>query len=321
MSSALDGIMRGQWSQSQIALFLTALYHKGETVQEITGAAAALRQHMTPIRTARTGLVDTCGTGGSGSGTFNISTAAAIVTAAGGVPVAKHGNRSITSRTGSADVLAELGVNIQAAVPIIEVCLDELGLCFCFAPLLHPSMKHVAAVRKSLGFPTIFNILGPLANPASAPRQLLGVGRPALRNVLAEALALLGTERALVVHAEDGQDEISLGSPTHVTEATPSGIGEFTWHAEDFDLPLVKLSDVQAAGPAQSAEIIRAVLAGANGPHRQVVVANAAAALWVAGKAETPAACARLAESAIDAGAARQLLSRLIEVSHRGHAV
>jgi anthranilate phosphoribosyltransferase len=316
MSSALDGLMRGQWSEPQMALFLTALHHKGETVHEIAGAAAALRQHMTPIRTSRTGLVDTCGTGGSGSGTFNISTAAAIVTAAAGVPVAKHGNRSITSRTGSADVLAELGVNIQASVPVIEACLDELGLCFCFAPLLHPSMKHVAAVRRTLGFPTIFNILGPLSNPAGATRQLLGVGQPALRHIMAEALAILGTERALVVHAEDGQDEVSLGAATHVTEATPTGIGEFTWHAEDFDLPPVKLSDLQVTGPAQSADAIRGVLAAAGGPHRQVVVANAAAALWVAGKAATPAACARLAEAAIDDGAAHGLLARLIEKSH-----
>ena len=318
MASALDGIMSGQWSEPQMALFLTALHHKGETVQEIAGAAAALRQHMTPIRTRRTGLVDTCGTGGSGANTFNISTAAAVVTAAAGVPVAKHGNRGITSRSGSADVLAELGVNIQASVPVVEACLDELGVCFCFAPLLHPSMKHVAAVRRSLGFPTIFNILGPLANPAGASRQLVGVGRPDLRNTLAEALVLLGTERALVVHAEDKQDEVTLGGATHVTEATPSGIGEFTWHASDFDLPPVRLADLQVASPSESAAAIRAVLGGDHGPRRAVVVANAAAALWVAGKAETPAACARLAEEAIDDGRASRLLAQLAERSHGG---
>jgi anthranilate phosphoribosyltransferase len=318
MASAMDGIMAGQWSDPQMALFLTALHHKGETVQEIAGAASALRQHMTPIQTRQTGLVDTCGTGGSRANTFNISTAAAIVTAAAGVPVAKHGNRSITSCSGSADVLAELGVNIQASVPVVEACLDELGLCFCFAPLLHPSMKHVSAVRRSLGFPTIFNILGPLANPAAASRQLIGVGRAELRNIIAEALVLLGTQRALVVHGEDGQDEVTLGGATYVTEATPSGVGEFTWHASDFDLPPVTLREIQVANPAESAAAIRAVLGGDHGPKRQVVVANAAAALWVAGKAETPAACARLAEAAIDDGRASRLLSELAQRSHEG---
>ena len=190
---------------------LTSLRAKGETVAEVAGAAAALRQHMTPIRTRRSGVLDTCGTGGDGSGTFNISTAAALVTAAAGVPVAKHGNRAITSRTGSADVLAALGVNIEVEVAHVEQCLDELGICFCFAPLLHQSMKQVGPVRKQLGVPTLFNLLGPLSNPARAQFHLLGVGRAELRPLLAEALALLGVERALVVHGEDGLDEVTFG--------------------------------------------------------------------------------------------------------------
>ena len=177
---------------------------------------------MTPIRSRHTGILDTCGTGGDGSKMFNISTTAAIVAAAAGVPVAKHGNRSITSRSGSADVLAELGVNIDATVPQVEACLDELGLCFCFAPLLHPSMKHVAAVRKKLGIRTIFNMLGPLVNPAGAMHQLLGAGRPELRPLLAGAIDRLGTRRTLVVCGEDGLGDVTLAGTTHVTEVSPT---------------------------------------------------------------------------------------------------
>ncbi len=178
MSAAIDAIMRGEWSDAQIGLLLTGLAAKGETVDEIAGAAAAMRQHMTPIRSRYAELLDTCGTGGGGSKLFNVSTTAAIVAASAGVPVAKHGNRSVTSRSGSADVLRELGVNVEATVPQVEACLNELGLCFCYAPLAHPSMRHVAAVRRELGVRTIFNILGPLVNPAGATHQLLGAGVP-----------------------------------------------------------------------------------------------------------------------------------------------
>ncbi|MGI9428498.1 MAG: anthranilate phosphoribosyltransferase, partial [Bythopirellula sp.] len=181
MATAISQVMTGQWSEQQIGLLLTALAAKGETVAEVAGAAWAMRENMTPIRSRHEKLLDTCGTGGGGSTTFNISTSAALVIAAVGVPLAKHGNRSVTSKSGSADVLAELGVNIQAEVPQVERCLDDLGICFCFAPLMHPAMKHVAAVRKQLGIRTIFNLLGPLANPAGAAYQLLGVGLPELR--------------------------------------------------------------------------------------------------------------------------------------------
>ena len=211
MAAAMGQIMDGACDAEQIARLLAALHRKGETVAEVAGAAAAMRQRMTPIRSARRDLIDTCGTGGDGSKTFNISTAAALVTAAAGVPVAKHGNRGITSRSGSADVLAALGVNIEADVACVEACLDELGICFCFAPLLHAAMKHVAPIRKQLGTPTIFNILGPLVNPASAPFQLLGVGRAELQPLLAEALLRLGVGRVLVVHGSDGLDEVTLG--------------------------------------------------------------------------------------------------------------
>src|SRR5262245_43141872 len=218
MSAAIDAVMEGRCAAEQIGLLLTGLRLKGETVEEVAGAALAMRRHMTPIRSSREGIVDTCGTGGDRSATFNISTAAALVTAAAGVPVAKHGNRRVTSRTGSADVLQQLGVNIEASVGVVEKCLDELGICFCFAPLLHPAMKQVAEVRRQLGVPTIFNLLGPLTNPASAPFQVIGVGRPELRALLAEALDMLGTRRAIVVRGDDGLDEVTLAGPTQVCE-------------------------------------------------------------------------------------------------------
>jgi anthranilate phosphoribosyltransferase len=316
MAAAIDAVVEGRCTEGEIGLLLTALRAKGETSQEVAGAAEALRRRMTPIRTARSGLVDTCGTGGDGSGTFNISTAAALVTAAAGVPVAKHGNRAVTSRTGSADALAALGVNIEASVERVEKCLDELGICFCFAPLMHPSMKRVAAVRKKLGVPTIFNLLGPLANPAGAPFQVVGVGRAELRALLAETLRLLGTTRALVVQGEDGLDEVTLAGPTRVTEVTAEGLRNFSWTPSDFGLAPASLESLSVAGPAQSADVIRGVLAGNAGTARDIVVANAAAALWTAGRADTPRRGAELAAEAIDSGAARELLRKLVEVSN-----
>jgi anthranilate phosphoribosyltransferase len=313
----MDGVMRGECPEEQIADLLTALHDKGESVEEIAGAAIALRRHMTPIRHQRTGVVDTCGTGGDGSRTFNISTAAAIVVAAAGVPVAKHGNRSITSRTGSADVLAELGVKIDACGEVVERCLNELGVCFCFAPQLHPAMKHVAAVRKRLPFPTIFNLLGPLCNPAQAPFQVLGVGKQHLHALLASALALLEPRRALVVHGEDGLDEVTLGGATNVFDVKEGRVCGFTWSPVDFGMAQAGRETMRADSPAESAAIIRRVLAGEAGPPRDIVVLNAAAALWTAGRDASPAACARLAEEAIDRGAAAKLLERLADMTHR----
>ena len=322
MSAAVDAIMQGQCTQGEIGLLLTGLRHKGETVKEIAGAALAMRRHMTPIRTSRRGIVDTCGTGGDGSGTFNISTAAAIVAAAAGVPVAKHGNRRVTSRTGSADVLQHLGVNVEASVPVVEACLEELGICFCFAPLLHPAMKQVAEVRRKLGVPTIFNLLGPLTNPAGAPFQMIGVGRAELREPLAKALALLGTQRAIVVRGDDGLDEVTLAAPTQVSKVRhgqpgsntaaqlAEQVGHFTWQPEDFGVPRSDLASLSVEGPEQSAAVIRLVLAGERGPARDITVLNAAAALWTAGKASSPRECAKLAAEAIDRGAAKDLLAR-----------
>lgn len=316
MSAAIEAIMQGRCGEGEIATLLTALRAKGETVEEVAGAAAAMRKFMTPIRSDRDDLIDTCGTGGDGSGTFNISTAAAIVTAAAGQPVAKHGNRAITSKSGSADVLAALGVNVEADVPTVERCLEELGICFCFAPLMHQSMKHVGPVRKKLGVPTIFNMLGPLTNPAGAPFQLLGVGRPELREMLAEALVLLGTRRALVVCGEDGIDEVSLAGVTNVSEAAGGAVRGFTWTPEDFGLEPAGSESMLVDDPASSATMIRDVLAGVSGPPRDIVVLNAAAALWTAGRDESPSRCAQIAAEAIDSGAAGDLLAKLAELSN-----
>lgn len=315
MSETMGRIMQGRCGEAEIARLLVALHEKGETVSEVAGAAAAMRERMTPIRSGHTGLIDTCGTGGDASHTFNISTTAALVTAAAGVPVAKHGNRGITSRSGSADVLAALGVNIEADVHRVEACLEELGICFCFAPLLHGAMRHVGPVRKRLGHPTIFNVLGPLVNPAAAPFQLLGVGRAELQPLLAEALALLGTRRTLVVHGADGLDEVSLAGITHVIEAARRKLRQFDWTPSDFGLPAAGRETMLVEGPEQSAEMIREILAGQPGPPRDIVVANAAAALWTAGAEDSLPACVRRAAEAVDSGAARDLLTRLAERS------
>ncbi len=319
MSGAMDSIMRGEWSEDEMGLFLTALAAKGETEDEVAGAAMAMRRHMTPIRSRHPAILDTCGTGGGGSKLFNVSTTAAIVAAAAGVPVAKHGNRSITSCSGSADVLAELGVNINASVPQVEACLDELGLCFCFAPLMHPSMRHVAAVRKKLGIRTIFNVLGPLVNPAGACYQLLGAGRPELRPLLAGAMARLGTSRTLVVSGEDGLGDVTLAGTTQVTEVSNDGTREFTWQPEDFGIRRQQLAGLAVDTPADSAAMIRRILAGEPGPARDIVVLNAAAGLVAAKWTADPKAATSLAMAAIDGGAARDLLERLATRSH--HAV
>ncbi len=318
MVEAIGQIMEGGAAEEAIARLLVALHRKGETVAEVAGAAAALRRRMTPIRSTRAGLIDIVGTGGDGSNTFNISTAAALVTAAAGVPVAKHGNRGMTSRSGSADVLAALGVNVEADVACVEACLDQLGICFCFAPLLHRAMKHVSAVRQKIGTPTIFNILGPLANPASAPFQLLGVGRAELQPLMAEALLLLGTHRVLVVHGTDGLDEVTLAGATYVYEAADGVLRQFDWQPSDFGLEPAGRETMLVSGPAESAEIIRGILRGRRGPPRDIVVANAAAAIWTAGRSATLAECARLTAEAIDSGAAQTVLTKLVEQTNRG---
>jgi anthranilate phosphoribosyltransferase len=315
MTAAMDAIMSGECQDGEIGLLLTALKAKGETTAEVVGAARALRRHMIPLPTGRGDVVDTCGTGGDQSGTFNISTAAALVAAAAGVPVAKHGNRSVSSKSGSADVLSELGVRIDLEPSAVGRCLETLGICFCFAPSFHPAMKRVAAVRKQLGVPTIFNMLGPLCNPAGAPYQLLGVGRPELRGLLAAALAQLGTTKGVIVAGDDGLDEVTLAGDTHVSLVVGGEVRETVWSPVDFGLAPAPLDALKVDGPAASARIIREVLAGEAGPARDIVVMNAAAAIFAGERSDDLRECARWAAEAIDSGDAAALLRRLAEAA------
>lgn len=315
MDRAMEAIIEGRCRPQQIALFLTGLAMKGETATEIAAAAGVLRRHMRRIHTERRDVLDTCGTGGDGMQTFNVSTAAALVAAAAGVPVAKHGNRRATSKSGSADVLAALGVNVEADVATAELCLDELGICFCFAPLFHESMKQVATVRQQLAIPTIFNLLGPLANPALAAYQLVGVGDPSRRRLLAEVLEMLGTRHSLVVCGDDGLDEVTLAGPTQVSEVG-GACREFVWRPEDFGIPPSGLEGVVVSDPRQSAAMIQDVLGGVQGSPRDLVLINAAAALYTAGRARGPRDGVSQAKEAIDSGAARELLHRLARLTN-----
>lgn len=316
MRAVISNFLSGAADASAMRPFLVALANKGETVEELVGAARAMRDSMVEIPAPNRPIVDTCGTGGDGSHTFNISTAAAIVAAAAGVRVAKHGNRKITSATGSADVLAELGVNLDADAECVARCLAELGLCFCFAPLFHPSMRHVAEVRKSIPHPTIFNRLGPLCNPARAECQVLGVGDPALQQKLASALQQLGTKRSIVVRGDDGVDELSLSVASKVIEVKDGKLAEFSWHPSDFGLAPSDRALLYADSPSSSAKCIRAVLSGEHGACRDAVVLNAACALWIAGESNEPRECTQLVQAAIDSGAAHELLLKLGNLTH-----
>ncbi|MFK7736424.1 MAG: anthranilate phosphoribosyltransferase [Pirellulaceae bacterium] len=308
---AIGWFLGGEASAESIRSFLTLLADKGESVDELVGAAQALRDSMKTIPTSQPTIVDTCGTGGDGSKTFNISTAAAIACAAAGVPVAKHGNRKVTSSTGSADVLSELGVNLEASPEVVERCLNELGICFLFAPYFHPAMRHVGPVRREMGRPTIFNRLGPLANPAGVKHQVLGVGDAGLQDKMASALQQLGTQRSVVVRGQDGVDELSLSAPTRVLEVTPDEIQEHTWTPADFNLAKAERGALFADDPASSAKCIQAVVSGEKGPRRDVVVLNAAAALWIAGHSAELTTCAQAVEEAIDRGRMQEVLSNL----------
>lgn len=311
MESVIGSMLAGNALESEMEQFLVALQQCGETVDDLVGAANAMRQAMVRIHTDFPIVLDTCGTGGDGSQTFNISTAAAIVIAAAGVPVAKHGNRKITSSTGSADVLAELGINLDASIEAVERSLNELKLCFCFAPRFHPAMKHVTEVRKRITGPTIFNRLGPLCNPALANRQVLGVGAAELQSKLAEALQQLGTNHALVVRGDDGVDEVSLAHTTQVYEVTPAAILLRKWQPADFKLQPQGRAALFADSPSSSAACIREALSGRPGACRDAVVINAATGLWLAGVNESLVECTHEAGTAIDSGAANELIERL----------
>ena len=313
---AFGQIMDGRWADSQIAALLVALAAKGETVEEIAGAAEAMRARAVPLDVGAADVIDIVGTGGTGLRTFNISTTTCFVAAGAGLKVAKHGNRTNTRASGSADVLAALGVNLDASPAVQARCLAEAGVCFCFAVRHHPAMRHAAPVRKALGVRTIFNILGPLTNPAAARRQLMGVFDDRLTETLAAALGALGLARAMVVHAADGLDELSTTASTRVSEWRGGAVTTRTVRPEDFGLPRATLDDLLVASPAESAQVVRAVLAGRPGPARDIVVLNAAAALALADAAPDMAAGVPLAQASIDSGAAQRALEKFVQVSN-----
>ena len=316
--SAFDAFMDGVASEIQMAGLLVALRTRGVEPAEIAGGVRALRKAMVPVASADpSALVDTAGTGGGSVTTFNISTAAALVTAGAGVPVAKHGNRSFTSRSGSADVLEALGVKIDLTAERMGEVLAEAGIVFMFAPLLHPAMRHVGPVRRGLGITTVMNILGPLTNPAGARRQVVGVADPELLGLVARALAELGHLRALVVHGEPGMDEVSPSGETRVAELSDGGISEYSLTPEELGVEAAHPDGIQGGEPADNATVIERVLAGEGGAARTAVVLNAAAALYVGGAAETLREATRTAESTIDDGRAAGALERLREATNR----
>ena len=329
MIEVMNQIMGGEATPAQVGAFITALRMKGETIEEITGAARVMRDHATPIRVGkaldidreeinldRETVLDTCGTGGSGTKSFNISTTVAFVVSACGAKVAKHGNRSISSACGSADVLEALGVNLNVTPEQVESCINEVGVGFLFAPALHGAMKHAIGPRREIGIRTIFNILGPLTNPAGADRQVLGVYDEKLVEVLAKVLVKLGCQRGFVVHGQDGMDEITLTGPTRIAEINEGKVALSTIEPEDFGLRRCLLTDLQGGDAEENAAIVKDVLAGAEGPKRDVVLLNAAYALVAAGITESVDAGLQKARNMIDDGLAKAKLEGLVNLTN-----
>lgn len=314
-SGAMDEIMSGQATDAQIAAFITALRMKGETPEEIAGCAQVMREKATPIHTRHPLVVDTCGTGGDGAQTFNISTTVAFVLAGAGLPVAKHGNRSVSSRSGSADVLEALGVNLNLTPEQVGRCLDEIGIGFLFAPALHGAMKYAAGPRKELGIRTIFNILGPLTNPAKAQVQVLGVFNPNLTETLAQVLARLGTRHAYVVHGDQGLDEVALSGPSKVTQTISGDVRTFYVDPVEYGLHKAQTAALAGGTAEDNARITRQVLQGTKGPCRDVVLINAALGLMAGNRAETIEEGLDLAAKSIDSGAALEKLEELVRFS------
>lgn len=328
--AVMTEVLTGQCSDAQIAALLVALHMKGETVDEIVGFAEAIRAAAIPLElhnnpvldtsgTERDGLVDTCGTGGDTSGTFNISTATAFVVAGAGVRVAKHGNRSVSSKCGSADVMEALGVNIHLPATQIAACLEQVGIAFLFAPAMHSAMKHVQTARRELHLRTVFNLLGPLTNPARATCQVVGVYSADLVEKLAEALSMLGLRRALVVHGSDGLDEITITSPTRIAEVREGQVRSYEVTPEEFGLQRATLEDISGGDAAHNTRLIQEVLAGKKSARRNVVLLNAAAALVAAGRADDLRDGVPLAAKAIDSGAAQQKLEALVNFTKSMH--
>jgi len=330
MIEVMDQIMSGGATPAQIASFITALRMKGETVDEITGAARVMRDRALPIRVGRSVLdldrddinldretiLDTCGTGGSGTNSFNISTTVAFVVSACGVKVAKHGNRAVSSSCGSADVLEALGVNLNITPGTVERCIAEIGIGFLFAPALHGAMKHAIGPRREIGIRTIFNILGPLTNPAAADCQVLGVYREDLVEKLAHVLKKLGCRRGFVVHGLDGMDEITLAGETRIAKVTPEGVELSLIAPEQFGLARASAAELRGGDALENAVIVKEILAGCDGPKRRIVLLNAAFALMAAGKAADVMDGIRIAAETIDSGRAAEQLERLVALTN-----
>ncbi len=312
----MDLVFSGEVPEPQVAAFLTALRAKGEKTAEVAGLASSLRSHAVKVETSQSDLVDVVGTGGAAIKTFNVSTASAIVTAGAGVSVAKHGNRGITSKCGAGDVLEALGVKIDVGPEVVARCIEQAGIGFMFAPMFHPAMKYVQPVRKALGFRTVFNILGPLANPAGAPMQLLGVADASLINMMVEALGMLGVKRAMVVHSE-GLDELSTFAKSLVAELKDGQVTKYELDAQDLGIPVAQVEQLQIKDAQESADVIRKIVSGQlDGPKRDIILLNTSAALVVAGKATDFKEAYGLALESITSGKAKEALDALIEVSN-----
>ena len=330
MIEVMNQIMSGECTPAQIGAFITALRMKGETVEEITGAARVMRERATPIRVGkgvlgidrddinidRETILDVVGTGGDGTNTFNVSTTVSFVVSACGVKVAKHGNRSVSSACGSADVLEKLGINLDVTPETVEKCIDHIGIGFLFAPALHGAMKHAIGPRREIGIRTIFNILGPLTNPAGADCQVMGVYSPDLVEKLAGVLHKLGCKHGFVVHGSDGMDELTMTGETLVAEVTPAGVKLLTVTPEQLGLTRCLMQALKGGDAATNAVIVKAVLSGERGPRRDIVLLNAAYALVAAGKADSPAEGITLAAEAIDSGRALQQVEKLAELTN-----
>ena len=317
MTEAFDLIMSGEATPAQIAGFIVALRMKGETVDELAGGAASMRRHAVFVDPAGLPVVDTCGTGGDSCDTFNVSTTAALVTAGAGVPVAKHGNRAISSQCGSADVLGALGVNLDVPPETVEECMREAGIGFLFAPKLHPAMKYAMPPRKELGVRTIFNMLGPLTNPAGAKGQILGVFSPELTEPFANVLRLLGSKRAFLVHGQDGMDELTTTTTSRVSELADGQVRTYELDPLEFIGDYASAADLAGGDAETNAGIVRGILDGTAGPRRDIVCLNAAGAIVAGGKADSLKAGWAVANESIDSGGAKAALEKLVEVSNQ----
>ena len=314
--TVMDQVMAGEATAAQIAGLLIALRASGETVEEMTGFVESMRAHATPLELPP-GSIDTCGTGGDRAGTFNISTAAALVAAGAGIPVAKHGNRAASSRCGSADVLEALGVDITLDADGVRRCIAVAGMGFCFAPTFHPAMRHAGPARRELGVRTVFNVLGPLANPGRVRRQALGVGAPALAPLMVRVLKDLGHERALVFYGEDGLDELTTTGPSRVFQLREGKVDDFELDPKDLGLARARPDDLKGGTPPENAALLRQVLNGDIGPRRDVVLLNAAAAVLAAGRAEDWPQAMEVGRESLDSGRAAQVVTRLVETSRQ----